>query len=135
MINIYECFKSSPVGIYVAVVLGVYLILLTMLLCRYAKRHRPSSDATNLLTAPPGMIVTPAPERKTGGFSCTRCNFTCHIRPNRIRTLFKRVCCCRKAPSSIEESIHEISDYPMTPVSTRIECKDRQRRKSKPVSV
>ncbi|CAL8078797.1 unnamed protein product [Orchesella dallaii] len=126
--------SRANAGIYVAVVLGVYLVLLTMLLCRYAKRHRPSPDAASLLTAPPG-IATPTPERRRGFFSCSRCNFTCHLRPDRIRTLFKRLCCCRKAPSSIEESIHEISDYPMTAVSTRIECKDRQRRKSKPVLV
>ena len=36
----------SP-GIYVAIVLAVYLVLLTILLCRYARKHRSSTDESS----------------------------------------------------------------------------------------
>lgn len=124
-------------GIYVAVVLGVYLILLTMLLCRYAKRHRPSTDAASLLTAPPG-IPPPTPQRSRGIFSCGSCHFTCHLTPAPFRTIYKSfLCCCRQSPSSMDESIHEISDYPMTALASQIECKEQRygTKKNKPVPV
>lgn len=109
-----------------------------MLLCRYAKRHRPSPDAASLLTAPPG-IPPPTPERSHGIFSCGGCHFTCHFTPARIRTIYKDIiCCCRHNPTSMDESIHEISDYPMTALPTQIECKEvryGKKNRNKPVPV
>jgi len=44
------------IGIYVAVVLAVYVILLTILLCRYARRQRLWIYSDNENDHPPGFL-------------------------------------------------------------------------------
>jgi len=103
----------------VAVVLAVYVFLLTMLLCRYAKRQRPADSAGSLplYSHPPPAVPPEAGYR----MSLSRLKFfLCEGLSNSI---FAPLCCPHGDDAPGDDSIHEdeaVSDFPLNALQSTI---------------